>query len=152
MAPPQTPASVLALRSVAFVVIGAWLTVGPLVRGTLNQEHLFWLPRWEMFGKAGKNICDVRYIQHHTDGSKSQVDWIELLGRSRAWDDRKKNRIGSKEAAHRTGQQLCRRLGGDEIDLRMRLKCGSEHTWKRHQWGTLDLCSPEGRDKLGALR
>ena len=145
--PPASSSARIWLRGVAFVLIGAWLIIGPLVRGPLNQEQIKWVSRWEMFGLFGRGICDVRYVQHHADGTKSRVDWIEMLGRSRDWDKRRRNRIRDNKEAFRTGRRLCRELDGDPVDLRMRVLCGSSTTWKRKEWGKTNICSKEGAEK-----
>lgn len=129
------------------MLVGAWLTIGPAVRGPMDQEQMKWLPRWEMFGLFGRGICDVRYVQHHPDGSTSRVDWIELTGRSREWDKRRRNRIRTNRDAFQIGRRLCSQLEGESVDLRMRVMCGSKTTWKRKEWARTNICSPEGAEK-----
>lgn len=150
--PPEISSPRIWLRAAVFAAITAWLTIGPLVRGTLNQEHMKWLPRWEMFGLYGRQICDVRYVQHHPDGKLSRVDWVETLGRSRDWDRRKHNRIRDNTDAFRIGRRLCPTLEGDPPDLRMRVMCGSSTTWKRKEWGKINVCSEEGAKKAARKR
>lgn len=150
--PPTISSTRIWLRGIAFVLIGTWLIVGPLVRGPLNQNQIKWLPRWEMFGLYGRGICDVRYTQHHPDGEITRVDWIERTGRSRDWDQRRHNRIRNNKEAFRVGRRLCRQLEGDPIDLRMRVICGSRTTWKRREWRKTNICTEKGAKKAGELR
>ena len=150
--PPTISNARIWLRGVALLLIGAWLIVGPLVRGPLDQEQIKWIARWEMFGLFGRGICDVRYVQHHADGNLTRVDWIEMTGRSRDWDKRKRNRIRNNKDAFKIGRRLCRRLEGDPVDLRVRVLCGSKTTWKRKEWGKINICSEEGAKKAGELK
>lgn len=139
-APSRPSSALLWARGVVFAGFAIWLLVGPLVRGVYDQEQLKWIPRWEMFGSYGREICDVRYTQRHPDGSSTSIDWIDQLGRSREASQRRRNRIRDLPHALRVGRQLCASLETAEPDVRGRIRCGSRTTWKREEWLEHNLC------------
>jgi len=139
--PPEPTTGRLLARGGVLVVVGVWLTVGPLIRGTLDQDHLKWLPRWEMFGGWGRDICDVRYYTVDPDGTEHPLNWVDALGRSREGHDRRRNSINSNREAFRVGVKLCKALKAD--DVRARVRCGSRTRWRRREWMQHNMCSTE---------
>lgn len=130
------------LRLAAFVVLAAFIVLGPLYRQVLHGE-LRVFRSWRMFRGLGHDICDVRYFRLLPDGRAVDVDRYALLGVARPPHAPKDIRmIESAAAAEGLARQLCERLPAGERDLRMIARCGSRAGWVAVSDGGRDFCAP----------
>ena len=128
-------------RGLVFVALVAFFFSGIAARqvAKVKEPWASFTPAWMMFGGAGVGRSQVEYWTVSADGEKQAVDPHELLGVRHSKKAKELFRISGREAAHRMGHKLCKKLGPD-TDLRMRVRTARRTGWRIEERGKRNIC------------
>lgn len=124
-------------RAVVFVVVLAFMVLGPLSRQFLGVETPH-LRAWVMFSGIGLGAMDVRFFERHRDGSNTELDPFAALGKKRPANARDR-RLKGKRAVWRVVRAICER-NDFAIDLRVRGRRATPEGWTQDFDGEANLC------------
>jgi hypothetical protein len=133
----RQPAPLSKGRAAVFAVALAFIVAGPLSRQFLGVKTHH-LRAWWMFSGIGIGAMDVRFFEREPNGSESELDPFDALGRKRPKKVRERRLKGSKSVL-RVASRICKRLGPG-ADLRVRGRRATRAGWVHDFRGEHNLC------------
>lgn len=132
------------LRLAVALVAVTWISWGPVTHQVLGHPTQPLSRTWQMYGKRGIGLCDVRYW-HRTDRGDIPLDRYALLGTTRWTADYYTRFLWRPEAVEKMGRRLCGRLPRGERDVRADARCATRDDWRPEFSREDNLCQPERR-------
>ncbi len=141
----QGVAAYSTIRTIIFVLAGAFILGGPFVQQALGIP-LPGIRTWKMFGVKALDYCMVEYKATAPDGDT----WVVRRDKAQGFADnppRARNRhLRSATAAQADGRRLCRTLP-EGTALHFTMKCAHKtRGWKEIVSKSRDLCA-KGSDR-----
>jgi hypothetical protein len=133
-------ATVVRLRTAAFVAISAFLLAGPAWTQVLERDSAF-IPQWQMFVGYGLDVCKVRYAMVEGDAVSIPLDRYRTLGFTDRFDaPRQVWRVPSADVALGIGQRMCQKVDEPSPDIRVWATCARRTGWKTELKGDKNVC------------
>lgn len=132
------------LRVATILLIGGFLSWGPIWVQVLRKPFAINRP-WAMYSGAGLDTCDVDYYRIKPDGTRREVDRLRLLHGGKPWWalSHRELRLADEKQIRRDASLMCKKLQGEDPDLRVVARCATRRKWRPVLNGEVNLCAPE---------
>jgi hypothetical protein len=133
------------LRALAFVTALIWIVGAPFYTQLLHPRVPLYA--WDMFGKRGLDLVELRLERVAAAGPREPVERTRVLGYARPWDaPRERRRIVGEDGLHRAVAELCTRLGpGTDLRVHARLAIAGGDGWRVLDDGAKNACPGASR-------
>jgi hypothetical protein len=127
------------LRLLAFLVIAAFIIVGPFYEQVLGQSNPVFRS-WRMYSTRGLGVIDAKFYAVAENGELRRIDRFALLD---SRPGRKFRRIRTRKALESTISRLCR-VVGEGADIRVIARRGTRKGWEEVDRGERNACAVAG--------
>jgi hypothetical protein len=132
------PWRAIAGRTVVFVLLAAWINVGPFLQQSLGVRAKY-MQRWVMFAGMSLDTCVAEYSTPGDSGGRVPLDRFDVFQQPPDYRSAKELRqIRSLADATKLGKRMCSRV---RAPVFARVTCATRKGWKVEAKGEEDLCA-----------
>ena len=137
------------LRFVVFVLITAFMVVGPIYRQVFDGKNRIFRS-WTMFSGIGTGIVDAHFTYVEDDGSEVLLDRYEILGLSRNKKNNNPKNSRSIRMNHGGALQVAERICGKMEEgsvIKIYARVATKRGWATIHNGSALNCKSKKLDK-----
>jgi len=138
------PVNITKLRFIVFLLITAFIVVGPLYRQVLGGDNLIFRS-WTMFSGIGAGMVDARFVSVSPDGSEVLLDRYEILDLSRNKNNNNPRNSRAIQARYggalQVAERMCDQMAAGSV-IKIHARVATKKGWKKtHEGSVLDCAS-----------
>jgi hypothetical protein len=129
-------------RRILFVGLASAIVLAPFSRQVLGVPEHRWLRTWQMFSRAGLDVCEVEYLRVERSGESTRLDRYAILRYPRWYDAPEEVRnLPDGPSIALVARRMCDARPGTIVDIRATARCADRGGWIEAMDGEVNLCA-----------